>query len=53
MTDKIREQILTIRDSGRTNMFDMNMVQQIAYENATTNWSAASKNTAENTASSF
>lgn len=32
MTDKIREQILAIRDSGRTNMFDVNMVQRIAYE---------------------
>lgn len=33
MTDTVREQILAIRDSGRTNMFDTNMVQRLAYEN--------------------
>lgn len=32
MTDKIREQILAIRDTGLTNMFDKNMVQRLAYE---------------------
>jgi hypothetical protein len=32
MTDKIKEQILKIRDTGRTNMFDIAMVQRIAYE---------------------
>lgn len=32
MTDTIPEQILAIRDSGRTNMFDINAVQRIAYE---------------------
>ena len=32
MTDIIREQILAIRDSGCTNMLDMNAVQLIAYE---------------------
>ena len=30
MTEKIREQILAIRDSGETNMFDTRMVQYIA-----------------------
>ena len=30
MTEKIREQILAVRDSGETNMFDTNMVQYIA-----------------------
>ena len=30
MTDKIREQIMAVRDSGRTNMLDTNMVQIIA-----------------------
>lgn len=30
MTDKIREQILAIRDSGETNMFDIRTVQYIA-----------------------
>ena len=32
MTDEIREQIMAIRDSGLTNMFDLNMVQRLAYE---------------------
>ena len=32
MTEKIKEQILTIRDIGRTNMLDSNMVQVIANE---------------------
>ena len=32
MTDKIREQILAIRKTGRTNMFDSITVQRIAYE---------------------
>ena len=32
MTKKIKEQILAIRDSGLTNMFDVNMVQRLAYE---------------------
>lgn len=31
MTDKIKEQILAIRDTGLTNMFDMAAVQRIAY----------------------
>lgn len=28
---KIKEQILAIRDTGRTNMFDVNMVQRMAF----------------------
>jgi len=32
MTEKIKEQILTIRDSGVTNMFDVNRVQYEANE---------------------
>ena len=32
MTDKVREQILSIRDTGLTNMFDLNMVQRLAYD---------------------
>jgi hypothetical protein len=32
MNDTVREQILAIRDSGLTNMFDVNMVQRLAYE---------------------
>ena len=30
MTEKIEEQILAVRDTGLTNMFDVNMVQRIA-----------------------
>lgn len=32
MSDKIREQILAIRDTGLTNMLDIPMVQRLAYE---------------------
>lgn len=32
MTEKIREQILAIRETGRTNMFDVPTVQYIANE---------------------
>ena len=32
MTDKIKEQIIAIRDTGLTNMFDVNTVQRIAHE---------------------
>lgn len=32
MTDKIKEQILAVRKTGRTNMFDIPMVQYIANE---------------------
>ena len=32
MTQEIREQIMAIRDSGLTNMFDVNTVQRLAYE---------------------
>lgn len=32
MTEKIEEQILAIRDTGLTNMFDVNTVQRLAYE---------------------
>ncbi len=32
MTDTIRDQILAIRDTGLTNMFDIPMVQKLAYE---------------------
>ena len=30
MTEKIKQQILAIRDTGLTNMFDVNMVQRLA-----------------------
>ena len=32
MDVKIKEQILAIRDAGRINMFDVNMVQRLAFE---------------------
>lgn len=32
MTDTIKEQILAIRDTGLTNMFDLPMVQRLAYD---------------------
>ncbi|MCD8382884.1 MAG: DUF5049 domain-containing protein [Clostridiales bacterium] len=32
MTEKIKEQILYIRDTGKTNMFDVGMVQYLANE---------------------
>lgn len=32
MNDKIKEQILTIRETGITNMFDIITVQRIAFE---------------------
>lgn len=32
MNQKIKEQILAVRDTGLTNMFDIRAVQRIAYE---------------------
>ncbi len=32
MSGEVREQILAIRDSGLTNMFDTRMVQRLAFE---------------------
>ena len=32
MTEKIKEQILAIRNTGLTNMFDVNAVQRLAYK---------------------
>ena len=32
MTSKIKEQIIAIRETGLTNMFDVNTVQRIAHE---------------------
>lgn len=34
MEDKVKEQILAVRDTGLTNMFDTNTVQRIAHEMA-------------------
>ena len=32
MDEKVKEQILAIRDTGLTNMFDVPVVQRLAYE---------------------
>ena len=32
MTEIVKEQILVIRETGLTNMFDLPMVQRLAYE---------------------
>lgn len=32
MSTEVKDQILAIRDTGLTNMFDTNMVQRLAYE---------------------
>lgn len=32
MNEKIKEQLLAIRDSGETNMLDKNMVQRLAFD---------------------
>ena len=32
MDDRVKEQILAIRDTGLTNMFDVPVVQRLAYE---------------------
>ena len=32
MDEKVKEQILAIRDTGLTNMFDLPMVQRLSYE---------------------
>lgn len=32
MTEIVKEQILAIRDTGLTNMFDLPVVQRLAYE---------------------
>lgn len=32
MNERIKEQILAVRDTGKTNMLDVNMVQKIAFE---------------------
>lgn len=32
MTDKVKEQILAIRDTGLTNMFDISRVKKVASE---------------------
>ena len=53
-TDTVRRQILAVRETGETNMFDVPMVQQIANRSrsqtgwATTNWCCSSSTTGRN-----
>lgn len=53
MTETIRKQILAVRDTALTNMFDVNMVQRIANDMGFTNWSSIWKTTAESMPTSF
>ncbi len=32
MTEKVKEQVLAIRDTGITNLFNLTLVQRLAYE---------------------
>jgi len=32
MTDKVKEELLKVRDSGKVNMFDLPAVQRLAFE---------------------
>ena len=32
MNEKVKEQLLAVRETGLTNMFDLNAVQRIAYD---------------------
>lgn len=32
MSETVKEQILAVRETGRTNMFDVRMVTQVAFE---------------------
>ena len=53
MTETIKDQILAIRDTGLTNMFDVNAVQRLAYDVTSTSWLFTSKKTARNMCISF
>lgn len=53
MNEKIREQILAVRKTGCTNMFDVPMVQYIAMRCGFTNWWYSSKNTEASMCISF
>ena len=49
MSETVKKQILVIRDTGLTNMFDVHMVERIAMTWASTSWLYTSRNTARNT----
>lgn len=53
MNDKIIEQILTIRDSGVTNMFDVKHVQREAYRKGYYELAVFSRNIVRNTQNLF
>ena len=48
MNETIKKQILGIRDTGLTNMFDTNMVQRLAYERNFYELVFSSRSTARN-----
>lgn len=48
MNETIKKQILAIRDTGLTNMFDTNMVQRLAYERDFYELVISSRSTARN-----
>ncbi len=52
MTDKVRKQILAIRDTGLTNMYDVSTVQRIANDMGFYSLLCTSKKTARNMPSS-
>lgn len=53
MNNKIKEQILAIRATGHTNMFDVNAVQVIANDMGFMSWYVSLKKTRVNIQSSF
>lgn len=52
MTNTVKQQILAIRATGETNMFDVNRVQHIATAKATTSWWCIWKATGKSTPTS-
>ena len=48
MTEKIKEQILAVRDTGLTNMFDVNAVSASQMTWASSSWSCIWSRTAAN-----
>ena len=53
MTETVRDQILAIRDTGLTNMFDTNMVQHLPMIGTTMNWWFSSRSIGRNMCVSF
>lgn len=49
MDEKVKEQILVIRDTGLTNMFDVNTVQRWPMRETSTSWFYTLRITGKNT----